>query len=53
MLCTKKLIKQSGVSPSWNFNKYLISRDGTVISTFGSKVKPDSPELISKIKELL
>ena len=49
----KKLIKQSGVSPSWNFNKYLISRDGTVISTFGSKVKPDSPELISKIKELL
>ena len=49
----KKLIEQSGVSPSWNFNKYLITRDGYVASTFGSKVKPDSPELISKIKELL
>ena len=49
----KKLIKQSGVSPSWNFNKYLISRDGNVVSTFGSQVKPDSPELTSKIKELL
>ena len=49
----KKLIDQSGVSPSWNFNKYLITRDGKVASTFGSKVKPDSPELISKIKELL
>ena len=49
----KKLIEQSGVSPSWNFNKYLITRDGKVASTFGSKVKPDSPELISKIKELL
>ena len=49
----KKLINQSGVTPSWNFNKYLITRDGKVASTFGSKVKPDSPELISKIKELL
>ena len=49
----KKLIDQSGVSPSWNFNKYIITRDGKVASTFGSKVKPDSPELISKIKELL
>ena len=49
----KKLIDQSGVSPSWNFNKYLITRDGKVASTFGSKVKPDSPELISKIQELL
>ena len=49
----KKLIAQSGVSPSWNFNKYLVSREGKVISTFGSKVKPDSPELISKIEELL
>ena len=49
----KKLIDQSGVSPSWNFNKYLISKEGKVVSTYGSKVKPDSPELISKIKELL
>tara|TARA_A100000164_G_scaffold34783_1_gene26698 strand:+ start:176 stop:700 length:525 start_codon:yes stop_codon:yes gene_type:complete len=49
----KKLIDQSGVSPSWNFNKYLITRDGKIASTFGSKVKPDSPELISKIQELL
>jgi len=49
----KKLIKESGYSPSWNFNKYLISRDGTVASTYGSKVKPDSIELTSKIEELL
>ena len=49
----KKLIKESGYSPSWNFNKYLISRDGTVASTYGSKVKPDSIELTTKIEELL
>ena len=49
----QKLIEQSGVTPSWNFNKYLITRDGKVATTFKSKVKPDSPELISAIKELL
>jgi glutathione peroxidase len=26
----KKLIEESGYSPAWNFNKYLISRDGSV-----------------------
>ena len=49
----KKLIAESGFSPSWNFNKYLISRDGDVVNTYGSKVKPDSLELTSKIEELL
>ena len=49
----KKLINESGVTPSWNFNKYLISRDGTVVSTYGSSVKPDSAELISDIEKLL
>ena len=49
----KKLIEETGYSPKWNFNKYLISRDGSVVSTFGSKVKPDSEELITKIEELL
>ena len=49
----KKLAEQSGISPKWNFNKYLISRDGTVVSTFGSSVKPDSVELTSDIEKLL
>ena len=49
----KKLIAASGEEPSWNFNKYLISRDGQQIYKYGSKVKPDSPELTKKIEELL
>ena len=49
----KKLAEQSGIIPKWNFNKYLISRDGAVVSTYGSSVKPDSVELISDIKKLL
>jgi glutathione peroxidase len=49
----KGLIKRTGIEPEWNFNKYLISREGNVVSTYGSKVKPDSVELTSKIEELL
>ena len=49
----KKLKKESGVEPTWNFNKYLISKNGKVVSTFKSGVKPDSPELISAIESIL
>ena len=49
----KKLIAASGEEPSWNFNKYLISRDGKQIYKYGSKVNPDSPELTKQIEELL
>ena len=41
------------IKPTWNFNKYLISRDGSVVSTYGSSVKPDSVELTSDIEKLL
>lgn len=49
----KKLTAETGVTPSWNFNKYLISKEGKVISTYGSKVKPDSQELIAAIESIL
>ena len=49
----KKLTAETGVTPSWNFNKYLISKDGKVNSTYGSKVKPDSQELIAAIESIL
>ena len=49
----KKLKEESGVEPTWNFNKYLISKEGRVVSTFKSGVKPDSLELISAIEEIL
>ena len=51
--CYKKLTAETGVTPSWNFNKYLISKEGKVISTYGSKVKPDSQELIAAIESIL
>ncbi len=38
---------------SWNFNKFLISPKGEIVARFDSKVKPDSPELISAIEKNL
>ena len=49
----KKLKAESGFEPSWNFNKFLINKDGRVVSTYGSGVKPDSPALISAIEKIL
>ena len=48
----KILIEASGKEPEWNFNKYLISRNGEV-KHFNQSVEPDGPELIKSIKELL
>lgn len=39
--------------PKWNFNKYLVGKDGKVVEYFGSMVKPDSPKLTAAIEQLL
>jgi len=49
----KKLISASGKEPNWNFNKYLISRDGQVVQHYKSGVKPESEELVSAIQAIL
>jgi glutathione peroxidase len=49
----KKLIAETGQEPGWNFNKYLVGRDGQVIAHFGSKVEPDSAELKKAIEAAL
>ena len=37
----------------WNFNKFLIGRDGKILKRFDSKVKPDAPELTEAIEAAL
>ena len=37
----------------WNFSKFLISRDGTILKRFESKVTPDSPEVTHAIETAL
>ena len=38
---------------SWNFNKFLISRDGKIVNRFGSRAKPDDPDLVGAIEQEL
>lgn len=47
------LARETGVTPRWNFYKYLIDRNGRVIASFPSQVKPDDRRLVDKIEELL
>lgn len=37
----------------WNFQKYLISRDGTIIGRFAPKLNPSSEELTAAIEKAL
>lgn len=38
---------------SWNFEKFLVSKQGEVVARFKSSVTPDSPELIAAIEREL
>lgn len=38
---------------SWNFNKFLISRDGKIIGRYGSRTSPDDKDLIKEIETAL
>ncbi|MFO1460198.1 MAG: glutathione peroxidase [Verrucomicrobiota bacterium] len=37
----------------WNFGKFLIARDGTVIQRFSPKTTPDSPEVTTAVQAAL
>lgn len=46
----KWLEAKTGETPSWNFCKYLVDPNGTVIGYFGSKVSPMDNKIVGALK---
>lgn len=38
---------------TWNFNKFLIGRDGRILARFGSKTTPEDKDLIAAVEKAL
>jgi glutathione peroxidase len=38
---------------SWNFEKFVLDKDGFVVGRFGPRTKPDAPEVVALIEEQL
>ena len=47
------LTSATGKEPNWNFCKYLVGRDGRVLSFWSSKTAPESKDLRGAIDEAL
>ena len=48
----KKLAAKTGHEPKWNFNKYLISADGSEVLHFASTVNPNGEKLKTAIRKV-
>lgn len=43
--------KPTGAGPiSWNFEKFILGRNGEVVARFGPRTKPDAPEVLAVIE---
>lgn len=49
----KALIAKTGETPSWNFNKYLVSSDEQTVKHFGSRTAPDDKDFIVELEKML
>ncbi len=38
---------------TWNFNKFLVGRDGKILARFGSRTAPDDKELVAAVEKAL
>ena len=47
------LAESSGTYPTWNFHKYLIGRDGELISDFSPRTQPYDDKLVAAIEQAL
>jgi glutathione peroxidase len=47
------LAQATGQAPSWNFNKYLVDRQGKPVAAYGSRVTPGDAALRAAIEKAL
>jgi glutathione peroxidase len=47
------LAQATGQAPAWNFNKYLVDRQGRPVAAYGSRVRPDDAALRAAIEKAL
>ena len=52
-LTSQPINGKPGGEVSWNFEKFLVSRDGKVIGRFGPRITPDSKEVVEAIEREL
>lgn len=48
-----ELHRRTGQQPRWNFHKYLIDPNGSVVKSYESAVPPDDKRLVDEIRRLL
>ena len=48
-----QLAEAAGTYPTWNFHKYLIGRDGALVTEFSPRTKPYDDKVISQIESAL
>jgi len=49
----RQLAEKTGDSPRWNFHKYVVSRDGREVSSFGSSVAPGNSAFLQDVEKKL
>ena len=47
----KQLAQITGTTPKWNFYKYIISRDGTRITSYGSVSSPEGKDFLNEVEK--
>ena len=49
----RQLAEKTGRQPLWNFHKYLIGRDGSIVANYTSLTEPDDKALLREIEKQL
>lgn len=52
-LTSKELNPEAGGAISWNFNKFLVGRNGAILAHYGSRTAPEDKELVAAIEQAL